>query len=156
MEIRKFCESLQFKFFVRIFLASESLPENANLPKKCLFQNSFFIKSMQLVFIKVENCVKYNNYVMLIFNRMTARKGLSVPWRSIMSTGGWRAMIYSLRRRPTTSTTETTSGKCYWPPTISSITTQRKKMSPLRLSEYVSNWSPVEYFVFPFIRIKLF
>lgn len=60
MEIRKFCESLLFKFFVRTFLASESLPENANLPKKIFFQNSFFIKSMQLVFTKIDYCEKYN------------------------------------------------------------------------------------------------
>lgn len=60
MAIRKFSKSLQFKFFVRTFLASESLPENANLPKKCLVQNSFYKKSIQLVFTKIENWGKYN------------------------------------------------------------------------------------------------
>lgn len=44
MEIKKFCESLQFKFFVRTFLASESLPENANLPKKMFISKFIFYK----------------------------------------------------------------------------------------------------------------
>lgn len=44
MEIRKFCESLQFKFFVRTFLASESLPEKANLPLKKFDSRFIFYK----------------------------------------------------------------------------------------------------------------